>query len=355
LSGLSLIGRIKPKIDAWLNPQAFVIAGVQLGDKDVREVLKFALELSEAITEVGDLAKSSLVQRAAYDRKTKATVPADASFSAKTHWHLIEVQPGARGPDVQKAFKEDPRARPGVVNIVRYVDRESGYQQDVRRGQGGRYGKRDKVTGESKIQGDYPENQVIHMEHPTTGEMTPLSYGELVEKIQQFSPAEQRQIAAEVIGRLGGVTPKGPHTAVVDQLNTWLVQQETRRNTSAFITSVIAFDSVASGVTNGPTLVKVAEGLPMRDVGAQAKATKLNEALRDPDNRKFGGSRQLALQQISAIDNWLLALEIITSSENDIDKILRLFYNNVQARMFEIHRLTPSEIRYVRKKVQVPR
>ncbi|WP_199512586.1 eCIS core domain-containing protein [Nucisporomicrobium flavum] len=358
LTGLAVEGRGSVRFKAWLNPQDFVIAGVELDDNDAREILRYVRDLAHAVIEEGKNTPDR-VSRGQYDTRNKRKLDptADAHVPEKYRRTLLEVHPGTRGHDVQAALLEDPKTKPKVVNIVRYLARTQGDpHHDVKRTGGGRY-RLDPVTNERQIVGANPENQLIHMADPGTGRLKVLSYQELEDKIGRLSPDQQQVLARQSLDRLSGGVPVGDNARVANELTTWLVQQEARRNPSAFVTSALALDAAAQGVgDNRTSLLEQVKKLPMKDEGAQNQARTLNNYLDRTNGRGMGqGARELATLQIGVIDAWVRSHELFALDQPTKDVMLTRLYSAVRGRIFEIYRLTAEERASVMSKVRAPR
>jgi len=341
-------------VRAWLNPVAAVIDGIEF---DPKALLNFLHRLAKAIVQAGQRSGSADVERSKAHSRTKRrlTPEEETQLHPKKQRELIEVRPGARGHDVHAAIARDPKANPGTQSIVRYLDEGRGYSHDVKRKQGGRWITDPESKKRIKV-GDYPENQLVLMEDPKSGRLRALNYPELTAKIAGNDARTQRVIAAGALSRLQGKPPIGPTAGISDELSTWLVHAEGRRNPAALATSALALDSVANSPAGhaAPDLAQVSRDLPMSPAGAQQSARDLDKALNDPKKSLDSAPakvRNLAQAEINVIKLWVETLNILTDDDKSAADVQRRLETAIENRLFTIYALTPAEREYVRREV----
>ncbi|GAB3417838.1 eCIS core domain-containing protein [Flindersiella endophytica] len=353
LSALVASSAHRFNVEARLNPVSAVIDGIEFEPKDL---VTYMHRLAEAIIAAGQRTASPNVERAKFNSRNKRrlTPAEESSLPAKKQRELIEVRPGARGQDVHAAITRDPQTNPGTASIIRYLDQGKGYSKDVGRKQGGRW-ITDK-SGKRVLLGNKPENQLVLMEDPKTGRRRALTYPELTAKLAGNDAAGQRRIAIGALARLQGRTPVGAEAGVADELSTWIVQTEARRNPAAFVTSALALDTVArAGDDKGaPQLSQLVKDLPMGPAGAQQNARDLDRILRAP-NRTLDsapkGARELAQAEINALKIWVETLHILTDDDKSAEDVQTRLKIRIRDRMFVIYALTPAERTFVIGKV----
>jgi phage-related protein len=341
-------------VRAWLNPVAAVIDGIEF---DPKALLNFLHRLAKAIVQAGQRSGSADVERSKAHSRTKRrlTPEEETQLHPKKQRELIEVRPGARGHDVHAAIARDPKANPGTQSIVRYLDEGRGYSHDVKRKQGGRWITDPESKKRIKV-GDYPENQLVLMEDPKSGRLRALNYPELTAKIAGNDARTQRVIAAGALSRLQGKPPIGPTAGISDELSTWLVHAEGRRNPAALATSALALDSVANSPAGhaAPDLAQVSRDLPMSPASAQQSARDLDKALNDPKKSLDSAPakvRNLAQAEINVIKLWVETLNILTDDDKSAADVQRRLETAIENRLFTIYALTPAEREYVRREV----
>ncbi|MFI1044909.1 DUF4157 domain-containing protein [Streptomyces griseoruber] len=341
-------------VKAWLNPVTAVIAGIEF---DPKALVSHLHRVARAIIEEGRRSGSPHVERTKAHSQTKRrlTPQEQAQLPVKKQRELIEVRPGARGHDVQAVIDRDPKANPATQSIIRYLDEGHGYSHDVKRKQGGRW--ITEPVSKKRIQvGADPQNQLVLMEDPESRRLRALRYSELSEKIAGTDPRQQRRIAMGALARLGGRTPAGSEAGVSDELSTWIVHAEARRNPAALATSALALDTVASTPRDKgmPDLERVTRDLPMAPQGAQQSARDLDKVLADPGKSLDDapkGARELAQAEINVVKLWVETLNIVTDDDTSAKDVQKRLEKAIEERLFDIYALTPTERSSVRREV----
>jgi hypothetical protein len=210
-------------------------------------------------------------------------------------------------------------------------------------------------TGERLLFGADSHNQLVLMAD-RKGMLRALNYAELTEKIAGADPRSQRLIAAGALSRLQGNTPSGPQAGLSDELSTWIVHAEGRRNPAALATSALALDTVVSshGGKGAPDLEHVVRKLPMRPAGAQENSRQLDQILDDPKKSLDSageGARGLAQDQIEVVRLWVETLNILTDDDASANSFQRRLETAIQNRLFDIYALTKDERNFVRKEL----
>jgi phage-related protein len=348
LSGLAIEGESAFSIRAWINPETVFISGVEFNARDLVEYIhRLADAVIAVTTENGG---SNLVERTKADVRTgRGLTPQDeATVPVTRQRELIEVRPGARAQDVYAEMAKDPKASPGIRSTIRFFDEGEETSHDVLRRQGGRRQTlTDPDTGLKRtlITGDNPENQLVLMKDPKTNRLRALRYSELSEKIAGTDSARQRILAAKALMRLRGAPPTGENALEANQLSTWIVLTEARRNPAALVTSALALDAVAR--KPGLDLAHVINRLPMSQEGAQAQARALNKALGEPGKRPLeqmpAAARTQARLEFGLVRLWAEHLQLLTDNTTTHEELRQRLIAEIRERIFSIYALTPRE------------
>ena len=202
-------------------------------------------------------------------------------------------------------------------------------------------------------EGNTPENQLVLMikdfVNQTTGATTRrlgvLSHPELQDAMAKHTPQEQRLIAAGAMARLRGETPLGAHAGVSDELATWLVHTEGRRDPAALVTNALALDMV-SAPGSAARMPRVLRRLPMRVLGAQA-ISRVGSRRISRDDAYFARMGKKAWAEVSrrfeTVAKWVKRLDVLTAEDKDAHDVEERLKVRIRDRVFDIYGLTPEE------------
>jgi len=145
---------------------------------------------------------------------------------------------------------------------------------------------------------------------------------------------------------------QGEQGRLADELSTWIVHTEARRNPAALVTSALALDTVAR--KPGMDLAQVLKRFPMSQKGAQEDVQRLEAFLADPDrpvNKMSKRAKRQAQLEIDAVKLWVETLGILVEGDASAREVQERLKANIRERIFVTYMLSAEERRFVMERL----